>query len=55
MICIAAAASAGCERSAEDRTGLDMRSNATGERDERLGNDPEQQNTGEGSSSEEIR
>ena len=31
-----------------------MRSRGTGERDERLGNDPAEQNTGEGSTAGEI-
>ena len=43
---------AGCADSSGDGGGLDMRSRGTGERNERLGNDPEQQNTGEGSNPE---
>jgi hypothetical protein len=43
---------AGCADPSGDAGGLDMRSRSTGERDERLGNDPEQQNTGEGSNPE---
>ena len=38
---------------AGDEGGLDMRSRGTGERDERLGNDPAEQNTGEGSTTGE--
>ena len=43
---------AGCGDPSGDAGGLDMRSRSTGERDERLGNDPAQQNTGEGSNPE---
>jgi hypothetical protein len=42
----------GCTDPSGDGAGLDMRSRGTGERNERLGNDPEQQNTGEGSNPE---
>ena len=43
---------AGCSDSTGDDGGLDMRSRGTGERNDRLGNDPAQQNTGEGSTTE---
>jgi hypothetical protein len=46
-------ATAGCTDPTGDDAGLDMRSRGTGERDERLGNDPAQQNTGGGSTREE--
>lgn len=39
----------GCADPNGDAGGLDMRSRSTGERNDRLGNDPAQQNTGEGS------
>lgn len=42
----------GCADPSGDAGGLDMRSRSTGERDERLGNDPTQQNTGRGSNPE---
>jgi hypothetical protein len=42
----------GCSDSTGDKGGLDMRSRSTGERNDRLGNDPAQQNTGEGSERE---
>jgi hypothetical protein len=44
---------AGCADSTGDQGGLDMRSRGTGERDQRLGNDPAEQNTGQGSTREE--
>jgi hypothetical protein len=47
IVCVA-----GCADPSGDAGGLDMRSRSTGERDERLGNDPAQQNTGEGSNPE---
>jgi hypothetical protein len=50
----AALAIAGCADPTGDESGLDMRSRGTGERDERLGNDPAEQNTGEGSTADEI-
>ena len=43
---------ASCSDSTGDDGGLDMRSRGTGERNERLGNDPAQQNTGQGSEAE---
>ena len=43
---------AGCSDPNGDDGGLDMRSRSTGERDERLGNDPAEQTTGEGSNPE---
>ena len=46
-------AAAGCTDPTGDAGGLDMRSRGTGERDERWGNDPEQQNTGRGSTDED--
>ena len=42
-----------CTDSSGDEGGLDMRSRGTGERDQRLGNDPAEQNTGQGSTREE--
>jgi hypothetical protein len=45
-------AGAGCADPSGDDGGLDMRSRSTGERDERLGNDPAEQNTGRGSNPE---
>jgi hypothetical protein len=48
-----ALAAAGCTDSTGDDGGLDMRSRGTGERNERLGNDPAEQNTGAGSTREE--
>ena len=42
----------GCSDSTGDDGGLDMRSRSTGERNDRLGNDPAQQNTGQGSEAE---
>jgi len=44
---------AGCADSTGDQGGLDMRSRGTGERNQRLGNDPAEQNTGAGSTREE--
>ena len=41
-----------CSDRTGDDGGLDMRSRGSGERDERVGNDPAEQNTGEGSTSE---
>ena len=46
-------AASSCTDPTGDEGGLDMRSRGTGERDERLGNDPAEQNTGEGSTREE--
>jgi hypothetical protein len=43
---------AACSDPDGDDGGLDMRSRGTGERNERLGNDPAEQNTGEGSNPE---
>jgi hypothetical protein len=43
---------AGCTDPSGDDEGLDMRSRGTGERNERLGNDPAEQNTGRGSNPE---
>lgn len=48
-----ALAAVGCSDRTGDEGGLDMRSRGTGERDQRLGNDPAEQNTGEGSTSED--
>jgi hypothetical protein len=44
---------ASCSDPDGDERGLDMRSRSTGERNDRFGNDPAQQNTGEGSIPEE--
>lgn len=49
---LAALTAAGCSDRTGDEAGLDMRSRGAGERDERLGNDPAEQNTGEGSTTE---
>jgi hypothetical protein len=43
---------ASCADSTGDQGGLDMRSRGTSERNERLGNDPAQQNTGQGTTRE---
>jgi hypothetical protein len=50
-----AVAAASCSDRTGDQAGADMRSRGTGERNERLGNDPAQQNTGDGSIREEER
>jgi hypothetical protein len=50
---LAAVAASGCSDQTGDEAGLDMRSRGAGERDQRLGNDPAEQNTGRGSTSEE--
>jgi hypothetical protein len=42
-------------QSPQDRSGNEMRSRASGERNERLGNDPAQQNTGRGSVPDDER
>jgi hypothetical protein len=55
LIALAMLTAAGCSDSTGDGGGLDMRSRSTGERDERLGNDPAQQNTGEGSTRENAQ
>jgi hypothetical protein len=39
----------------QDRSGNEMRSSGTGERNERLGNDPAEQNTGRGSVDDDER
>jgi hypothetical protein len=44
---------ASCVDSTGDQGGLDMRSRGTSERNQRLGNDPAEQNTGRGSTREE--
>jgi hypothetical protein len=49
---LALATTTGCTDPDGDDAGLDMRSRGTGERNDRLGNDPAQQNTGEGSNPE---
>ena len=49
---IAAVATVGCTDPAGNDAGLDARSRSTGEANERLGNDPAQQNTGRGSTPE---
>jgi hypothetical protein len=48
-----ALAAVSCADTTGDEGGLDMRSRGAGERDQRLGNDPAEQNTGEGSTCEE--
>ncbi len=48
-----ALAAAGCSDPIGDGAGLDARSRGTGERNDRLGNDPKEQNTGAGSTREE--
>jgi hypothetical protein len=50
---LTALAVASCADPTGDDRGLDMRSRGTGERDQRLGNDPAEQNTGEGSTRED--
>jgi hypothetical protein len=52
LIALTMLTASGCTDSTGDGGGLDMRSRGTGERDDRLGNDPAQQNTGEGSNRE---
>jgi hypothetical protein len=52
MIALTMLTATGCTDSTGDDGGLDMRSRSTGERNERLGNDPAEQNTGEGSNPE---
>jgi hypothetical protein len=54
QVCIALTllAVSGCSDPSGDDGGLDMRSRSTGERNDRLGNDPAEQNTGEGSNPE---
>jgi hypothetical protein len=52
LVLLAALGAASCSDPSGDDGGLDMRSRGTGERDERLGNDPAEQNTGEGSNPE---
>lgn len=47
-----AMAAVGCADPDGDDRGLDMRSRSTGESNERFGNDPKEQNTGEGSNPE---
>lgn len=49
LAALLALAGASCADTTGDDRGLDMRSRGTGERDQRLGNDPAEQNTGEGS------
>ena len=53
MMALSALAAASCSDQTGDERGLDMRSRGTGERDQRLGNDPAEQNTGAGSTREE--
>ena len=53
LIALALLAVSSCSDSTGDRGGLDMRSRGTGERNERLGNDPAEQNTGRGSTDEQ--
>ena len=48
LVALLTLAAAGCTDPTGDEAGLDMRSRGTGERNERLGNDPAEQNTGEG-------
>jgi hypothetical protein len=52
---LAVAAGGGCSDPTGDQAGADMRSRSTGERNDRLGNDPAQQNTGDGSIRDEER
>lgn len=52
LTALATIATGGCSDPTGDDGGLDMRSRGTGERDQRLGNDPAEQNTGEGSNPE---
>jgi hypothetical protein len=53
LVALLTLAASGCTDPTGDDAGLDMRSRGTGERNERLGNDPAEQNTGEGSTREE--
>jgi hypothetical protein len=52
LIVLAVLAAGGCADPGDDDGGLDARSRSVGERNERLGNDPAEQNTGEGSNPE---
>jgi hypothetical protein len=52
LAALATLGAAACSDPDGDERGLDMRSRGTGERNERLGNDPAEQNTGEGSNPE---
>jgi hypothetical protein len=52
FLALAVFAASSCSDQTGDQGGLDMRSRGTGERDERLGNDPAEQNTGRGSTRE---
>ena len=52
LAALLALTAASCSDSTGDDGGLDMRSRGTGERNDRLGNDPAQQNTGQGSETE---
>jgi hypothetical protein len=52
-LALLALTAASCSDPTGDGGGLDMRSRGTGERNERLGNDPAEQNTGAGSTREE--
>jgi hypothetical protein len=54
LVALFSLAASACTDPTGDDAGLDMRSRGTGERDERLGNDPAEQNTGEGSIREET-
>ena len=53
LVLLLAMAAGSCSDQTGDEGGLDMRSRGSGERDQRLGNDPAEQNTGEGSTNEE--
>ena len=55
LAALLALSAASCTDPTGDDAGADMRSRGTGERNERLGNDPAAQNTGEGSIKEEER
>ncbi len=54
LLAVFMALAAGCsDGPSGDGAGLDARSRGTGERNDRLGNDPAEQNTGAGSTREE--
>lgn len=53
LVALATLVAWSCSDQTGDQGGLDMRSRGTGERDQRLGNDPAEQNTGAGSTREE--
>ena len=56
LVALLTLSAAGCTPDPSgDDAGLDMRSRGTGESNERFGNDPAEQNTGEGSAAGEVQ